>query len=86
MIQIVVEIFTLMWTGILSATSYPWTRSRYVPVGVPVAFMSLFFCCEHMKYSAEQGVLLCHVHRASVTEMSPEELLKYPGFTVPHNQ
>jgi len=33
-----------------------------------------------MKYSAEEGVLLCHVHRASVTE----ELLKYPGFTMPH--
>ena len=76
----VVEIFSFMWTGILPATSYPWTRSSYVPVGVPVVLMALFFCCEHMKYSAEEGVLLCHAHRASVTK----KLLKYPGFIMLH--
>jgi len=52
-------------------------------------------CCNHVtsfsvvgtwEYIGEQGVLLWHVHRASVAEkMSPEEL-KYPGFTVPHDQ
>jgi len=42
--------------------------------------MALFFCCEHMKYSTEEGLFLCHVHRASVTE----EVIKYSGFTMPH--
>jgi hypothetical protein len=78
--KIVVEICTLMWTGILPATSCPWTRSSYVPVGVPVGFVAMFF-----QLWTHEVQCWTRNHRAFVTEkMSPEELLKYSGFTVPH--